>query len=329
MLGKRLAACRLEDSGDAYWTLDCYALGSQCSLFFKAENQKAAEAFRETAFDWLARFEARFSRFLPDSLISEINRNAGLEWTSVDRETEVLFGLCDHSHFVTKGAFDATSLPLSLLWNWKEQHDEIPTEAAIASARSLVGWNRFLREPGRVLLPEPGMMLDLGGVGKEFAVDCLLQLGISQGIENLMVDLGGDIAVVGEPPEGGGWYVGLEDPTDTTKSYCGIRLRTGLAVATSGDYRRCFQVEGVTYGHILDSRTGRPVANQTRACSVIASRCGMAGLLATSAMILGGREAVDMLNSMPGVEGCVYTGRQLLESRGFRRVVLPAGWDAE
>ena len=149
----------------------------------------------------------------------------GRDWTEVHAQTEMLLDLCDHYHFVTQGAFDATSLPLSRLWDWKQKHDALPSAEEVAAAKKVIGWNRIQRAPGRIFLPEPGMMLDFGGVGKEFAVDCLKALAASFGIEHIMVDLGGDIAVQGEPPEGGGWYIGLEDPANTDQAYCGIRLR--------------------------------------------------------------------------------------------------------
>ena len=327
-LRERLARSELVSAGEGFWERSFFALGSECELFFAASDREAAEAFCDAAFDWLAEFEARCSRFLEDSETSLINASAGRDWTPVHAQTEMLLDLCDHYHFITGGAFDATSLPLSRLWDWKRKHDALPTPAEIAAAKALTGWKRVQRAPGRVFLPEAGMMLDFGGVGKEFAVDCLKQIAIGRGIEHVMVDLGGDIAVRGEPPEGGGWYIGLEDPSNTDNAWCGIRLRDGGAVATSGDYRRCFQHEGRVYGHILDCRTGWPVANGTRCATVIAPRCTLAGVLSTSAMILGGQEAITMLERTPGVQGCLWRDRRVHETRGFRRSVLPAGWDA-
>ena len=326
-LRKRLESAALTLVGDGYWETSFHALGSECELFFKAASRSAAEAYRNAAFDWLAEFEARCSRYRDDSEVTRINASAGKEWTSIDAQTEMLLDLCDHYHFVTEGAFDATSLPLSQLWDWKRKHDALPTPDEIAEAKRLIGWRRILRAPGRVFLPVAGMKIDLGGVGKEFAVDCLRQVALSCGIEHVMVDLGGDIAVHGEPPEGGGWYIGLENPANTNECFCGIRLRSGGAVATSGDYRRCFEFEGRTYGHILDCRTGWPVANGTRSATVIAPRCTTAGVLSTSAMILGGNQAIAMLERTPGVQGCLWHRSRLHETRGFRRNVLPQGWD--
>jgi len=328
-LARKLSAAKLEDVDEGFWEVPFYALGSECELFFAANNRAHAQEYVDAAFSWLAAFEAKFSRFRPDSLISQINARAGIGWTDVDSETELLLELCDNAHFITKGAFDATSLPLSQLWDWKRRRDVLPNAAEIQAAKDLVGWKLLQRAPGRVFLPRKGMMLDFGGVGKELAVDCLTRVGEAHGIQHLMVDLGGDIAVRGEPPEGGGWYVGLEDPADINRCYVGIRLKDGAAIATSGDYRRCFQLDGLTFGHIVDSRTGWPVANGTRAASVIAPRCTMAGLLSTSAMVLGGQDAIGMLERNPGVQGCLWHKGLVHETRGFRRSILPQGWDEE
>jgi FAD:protein FMN transferase len=325
----RLAATELTDVGDGFWEADFRALGSDCELFFAASSEATAQRYVSEALTWLAAFEARHSRFLADSELSLINANAGVRWTEIDPQTEILLDLCDQVNFSTQGAFDATSLPLSELWDWKHEHATLPSAEEIHAAQELIGWKRVQRAQGRVYLPQKGMKLDFGGVGKEFAVDCLTQIAIGCGIEHVMVDLGGDIAVRGEPPEGGGWYIALEDPTDRAKAYCGIRLRSGGAVASSGDYRRFFQYAGTTYGHIIDCRSGWPVAHGTRAASVIAPRCTMAGLLSTSAMILGGADAISMLDRTPGIQGCVWHLGRVHETRGFRKNVLPKGWDKE
>jgi thiamine biosynthesis lipoprotein len=322
ILRARLAEATLTTLADGYYEILFSTLGGTGQLIFQADDDAEAAAFCEAAFDWLSRFEARYSRFLPDSFLNDLNASAGLHWVDVDRECETLLDLCQHSHFLSAGAFDATSLPLSQLWDWKRQHDALPSAAEISRALSLMGWNKIQRAPGRVFLPMPGMMIDFGGVGKEFAVDCLRELGLSMGLQNFLVSLGGDLAVQGDAPEGDGWLIRVEDPRDPSTFFCGIRLRSGGAVATSGDYRRCFEFDGRTYGHILDCRTGWPVANGTRAATVIAPRCLLAGMLSTSSMIIGGREAIANLERTLGVEGCLWHRGELHETRGFRRTIL-------
>jgi thiamine biosynthesis lipoprotein len=325
-LRARLTAAEFHEFDANFFEVLFHALGARCQLLFNVENRATAEAYRNAAFDWLADYESRFSRYLPDSDLTLANARAGEAWTDVDPQFESLLDLCDHYHFVTHGAFDATSLPLSLLWDWKRQHDALPTDAEIAQARTVMGWKRLQRAAGRLFLPVKGMMLDFGGVGKELAVDFLKEMAVAMGLPNVLVDLGGDIAVHGRAPDGSPWHVGLEDPRDPSACFCGLRLRSGAAVATSGDYRRCFQLNGVTYGHILDCRTGWPVANGTRAVTVIAPRCVVAGMLSTSAMVLGGDDAITMLERTPGVEGCLWRHGRLHETRGFRRAVSPQKW---
>jgi len=322
-LRARLSQAELREVGDGLFEVLFRALGAGCQLLYRAEDETQAEAYRDAAFDWLSHFEARFSRFLPDSDLNAINAAAGQNWVGIDRECEVLLDLCAHCHFLTNGAFDATSLPLTLLWDWKRRHEALPSPAEIARAQAAMGWSRVQRAPGRVFLPEEGMMLDFGGIGKEFAVDCLRELGIKMGLTDLLVDLGGDIAVHGDAPEGDGWYIRIEDPHDPTTFFCGLRLRSGASVATSGDYRRCFLFEGRTYGHILDCRTGWPVDTGTRSVTVIAPRCLLAGMLSTSAMVLGGSQAIAMLERTVGVSGCLWHHGELYETRGFRRAILP------
>lgn len=323
LLRARLAASTLTDLGDDFYEVLFFALGSKCQFLFIAPDPRAAEAFVSAAFDWLSAYEARFSRFLPDSLLSRINAQAGVDWVEIDPQAEQLLELCGRCHFITEGAFDPTALPLSLLWDWKRKHEALPRAEEIAGALSLVGWKRLQRAPGRVFLPQKGMMLDFGGVGKELAVDCVKTLAQRVGLERVLVDLGGDIAVLGDAPEGDGWSVGLEDPQHPGETWCQLRLHSGAAVATSGDYRRCFELAGRSFGHILDCRTGWPVSHGTRAATVIAPNCTVAGLMSTAAIVLGGLPGIRLIERSAGLQGCLWHQGQLYETRDFRRTVLP------
>ncbi len=328
-LRERFKGVSPTDEGDGFWQIDFTSLGSQCRLFYAADSAAGATAYARAVLAWLAGFEARWSRYLPDSLLSLINARAGGAWTETNAELEVLLDLCDHHHFASRGLFEATSLPLSRLWDWRESHAALPSAAEVAAVVTRVGWPKVERKSGAVRLPLAGMALDLGGVGKEFAVDWVAGLAARFGLTRLMVDLGGDLAVRGEAPEGGGWDVGLEDPQDRQRLFCEIALPGGSAVATSGDYRRRFEFGGQSYGHIIDCRSGYPVSHGTRACSVIAARCSIAGMLATTAMVLGGREAVALLDRTPEAEGCVWHQGKRYESRGFRNFLLPDDGAAE
>lgn len=293
------------------------AMGTLCQITFgKTSSRVAAEQFKTAAIDWVAAFETRYSRFLPDSLVSQINAAAGERWVELDQEAERIFTLCQELFFMTRGAFDPAALPLIRLWNWKANPPGLPTDVQIEAAKAMSGWNKVQRRKGAIFLPQPGMSIDLGGIGKEYAVDCVLQIAGQHGIANVLVDFGQDLAMRGAPDGKPAWHVGLEDPANPGKCWAGIAVKD-RGVATSGDYLRNFQINGRRYGHIVDPRTGHPVNNGCRAVSVIAPTCTVAGILSTSAFILGPTEGLNLIGSYMGADGCIITDNTRHETRRF------------
>jgi len=297
------------------------ALGTLCQIQFEGTSSRVAgEQFKAAAIRWVADFESRYSRFLPDSLVSEINRAAGKDWVELDEESDRLFALCQELFFVSRGAFDPTAMPLVKLWNWKADPVVIPAHAAIDQARQLVGLNKVLRRRGAIFLPKEGMSIDLGGIGKEYAVDRVVQIAAQHGIESLLVDFGQDLAMRGTPKGKPAWHIGLEDPAQPGKCWVGLAIKN-RAVATSGDYLRKFEIDGRRYGHIIDPRSGYPVNNGCRAVSVIAPTCTVAGALSTSAFILGPNEGLNLIGNFIGVDGCIITDNTRHETRKFHEIV--------
>jgi thiamine biosynthesis lipoprotein len=277
----------------------------------------AAKTLPDSIVEWVANFEARYSRFIPTSLVSQITSAAGKEWVPTDPETDQLLALCHEAHFITRGTFDPTALPLIKLWDWKASPPIVPDDAAIETAMKKVGWRRVQRAPGKVFLPEPGMALDLGGIGKEYAVDQVSRLAAQSGASSVLVDFGHDVRVYGPPPEKKpAWHIGLEDPAQPGRCWTGLAVNN-QSVATSGDYLRHFVRDGKRYGHILDVRTGRPVSNGCRAVSVIAPSCTLAGMLSTTAFVLGPEEGLRLLDATYQTAGCILTEFGRFASRHF------------
>jgi len=293
------------------------ALGTRCLVQYTATSEAQATAFETAAVGWVAAFEAKYSRFRPDSLLSRINAAAGLAPVAIDPEMEQLLALCDRLHFMTQGVLDPTALPLLRLWDHKAAHPRLPADAEIAAARRLVGWKKVQRTPGRVFLPEPGMALDFGGFGKEWAVDIVAQIARDHGIPAALVDFGHDLRAVGVPPGRPAWHIGLEDPANPTATKGSVALTCGQGVASSGDYLRHVVIDGVRYGHIVDPRSGRPVANGCLQATVIAPTCLQAGVLATTAFVLGVPSALVFIQAQPGAEGQVLTAAARAQTRGF------------
>ena len=280
-------------SGDMH-TLTFTAMSTHCQVKCHSFDTRLVRAYQDEVLNWVAWFEARYSRFIGDSLIGRINAAAGEHWVEIDPETEALFQLCQDMIFFTRGVFDPTALPLMKLWNWKAQAPVVPTEEAIRATRELVGWNKIQRRPGGIFLPRAGMLLDLGGIGKEYAVDRALTLGLERGLTNVLVDFGQDVRVHGRPANGDKWIIGLEDPHQPGKCWTAVAVNHE-AVATSGDYVRHFTYAGKRFGHIIDPRTGYPVDNGVLSVSIVAPHCTFAGILSTAAFILGPRDGLEMM----------------------------------
>jgi thiamine biosynthesis lipoprotein len=222
---------------------------------------------------------------------------------------------------MTHGVLDPTALPLIYLWNWKAEKPRVPSQPEIAAALRLVGWNKVQRASGKVFLPEAGMALDFGGFGKEYAIDVVAQIAADHGISNVLVDFGHDLRALGAPPGRPAWHIGMEDPNRPGSTFASLGIKGGRAIASSGDYLRCFKIDGRRYGHIIDPRTGWPVANGCIQATVIAGACLQAGLLSTTAFVLGVTEGLQLIQTYPGAEGMLIANGTRAQTRGFFQYV--------
>lgn len=238
------------------------------------------------------RIEAKFTRYRDDSVTSAINRAAGGEALAIDAETAALLRYADRCHALSGGRFDLTSGVLRRVWDFKRRPPRVPTGDEIAAARELIGWERVEWDDRAIRLPIRGMELDFGGIGKEYAADRAAAICSDHGIVQGLVNLAGDVRAIGARPDGTPWRVGIRHPRQADAVIGTVELRDG-AVATSGDYERYFEVDGRRYCHLLDARTGLPVAHW-QSVSVIAPLATLAGSYATIAMLLA-QDAEDFL----------------------------------
>lgn len=294
------------------------AMGTACVIQFRHPGDRTARQFLVAALDWLTAFEAKFSRFRPDSILSRINASAGLAWVDVDGETERLLDLAADLHRLTDGILDPTMLPLLRVWDWKTVHAKLPDKAAIKAAHGLTGFRKIERQPGRVHLPQAGMGLDFGGFGKEYAVDQLVRIAREHGIQDALIDLGRDLYGMGGNGQHPFWHVGLEDGRFPGTCWGGLAV-SDFAVAASGDGIRRFERHGVRYGHILDPRTGWPVANGVRSVTVLAPTCLQAGIYSTALFVLGLKQGLRFAACGRDVEACIQTDRGIEATPGFSR----------
>jgi thiamine biosynthesis lipoprotein len=202
----------------------------------------------------------------------------------VDRETARLLDYGATLWKLSEGRFDLTSGPLRYAWNF----DEGPVRAEPARIPDLmrhVGWQRVAWEPPFLTLPD-GMEIDLGGIGKEYAVDLAADFAAAQSDAPVLVNFGGDLRCTGRRPRSGAWRVGIESLSAAGAAARRLELKSG-ALATSGDAKRHIDIDGVRYGHIFDARTGWPAVGAPRSVTVAADTCSQAGSYSTLAMLQG------------------------------------------
>jgi thiamine biosynthesis lipoprotein len=259
------------------------AMASDNELQLFAADPAVARRAAAAAIADVQRIETKFSRYRDDSVTTRINRAAGADPVAIDAETAALFDYAQRCHELSGGLFDITAGVLRRAWDFRRRPPQLPDAASLAAARALIGWNDVERGNGRVRLPRAGMEIDFGGIGKEYAADRATTILQEAGIGHALVNLAGDVRALGTQPDGAPWRVAIRHPRRENAVIAYVDLVDG-AVATSGDYERYFELDGRRYCHILDPRTGMPVAHW-QSVSVVAPLCVVAGSCATIAML--------------------------------------------
>ena len=259
-------------------------MASPCSVLVDTDDQGEAEAVVRIAEAEAQRIERKFSRYLPDNIVHAINHSGGRP-IDVDDETAHLLSYAATCHELSNGMFDITSGVLRRVWKF-DGSTRVPTRDAVQSCLRLVGWSKLTWKNPTLVLPE-GMEIDLGGIGKEYAVDRAATLIGAETRASYLVNFGGDLFASGLRRGGRTWGVGVDNPQGTGEAAL-LRLDVSTGgIATSGNARRYVRHRGKRLGHILNPRTGWPVAGAPRSVTVVGRTCMEAGTLATLSYLQG------------------------------------------
>lgn len=285
---------------DRYWVASFEAMASPCYVFIESKDERMVKHLASLAAIEASRIEHKFSRYRSDNVVYEIN-NAKGQSIRVDEETALLLDYAQQCYELSEGLFDITSGVLRKAWRFNES-SVVPESDEVVRLLSLVGWDKVIWKNPYLQL-KPGMEIDLGGVGKEYAVDRSALLIAQHFSGSVLINYGGDLCVTGSLANGEPWDVAIERISDQGSEVEVIKLSKG-AVATSGDSRRFILKDGKRYGHIINPLTGWPVDDAPRSITVTAETCLQAGMLSTFAM-LQGKDAEIFLEEQ-GVEFHVY-----------------------
>ena len=256
----------------------------------------ALEGLGERIADRLDELEDQFSTYRPDSEISRFNAFSEQDWFPVSPVFLDVFRQARSISELSGGAFDPTVGPLVELWGFGAGGDagRIPQQDELdrLSLSTGIAYLQLRESPPAVRRIRPGVQLDFSAIAKGFAVDEVWDLLSVAGLSDYLVEIGGEVRTRGMRGDGRDWSIGIENP-DRTGVAEAVRLRDA-AIATSGDYRNYFQYQGRRYSHLLDPRTGWPVAHELTAVSVVSNTAAIADALATALLVLGPAAGLEL-----------------------------------
>lgn len=291
-------------------------LGTVCTVSIQDGGSEAA---LRAVFTRLREIDDRMSANREDTEIAAVNEAAGRSPVRVSEDTfHVVRKALEHAR-ISDGAFDPTVGPIVRLWSIGMEGERVPEDHEIRAALPLVDWRSVILDEGAttIFLPRRGMRLDLGAIAKGYAADEAARILTERRVRAAVLDLGGNILVLGRKPDGTPWRVGVQNPFDKRGSFIGIVSMDAGTVVTSGIYERYFERDGRQYHHILDTKTGKPVESDLVSVTVIAESSIDADALSTALFVLGRERGMALIRTLPGIEA-VYVDSQ-------KRVFLSTG----
>ena len=276
-----------------------FLLGTTCVItLLDWENEADPQDAISRAFESIRSMENLLSVNIETSDITKINRSGDSGYTPDPMVLDVLNLALDIAAF-SDGRFDPSIGRLVALWGIGTEEAAVPDETHLKEALSTIDYKNIeISDTGRVSLLTPGASLDLGGIAKGYAADLVRDSLDCSGIRSAIINLGGNVLVMGKKASGDSWRIGIQDPREPRGEYLGIVQVSEKAIVTSGVYERYFVENGVHYHHILDTQTGYPVKNGVISTSIINSESVMADGLSTALFALGVEEGMELANTL-------------------------------
>ncbi len=247
----------------------------------------------------LTEVNAKMSNWDPNSEVSVFSATQGTDPMPVSEEFALIMSAANDVHSKSGGTFDVTLGPLIELWGFgpRKPEDPVPTDAEIEAALGGVGQARLLkldRSAGTLAKSAPGVGINLSAIAKGYGIDALAEALQEAGIENYLVEIGGDLVAKGQNDQGEPWRIGIEKPEPGSQTIQLIVPLEDRGMASSGDYKNFFEQDGVRYSHILDPTTGRPITHRTTSVTVLAENAMMADAWATAMLALGQEKGLEL-----------------------------------
>lgn len=248
----------------------------------------------------LADVDESLSPFNKNSIITAINNN---EDVKVNDHFKKVFEVAMKVSEDTDGAFDITVAPLVNAWGFGFKSGNKPGKEQVDSLLAIIGYKTISLKDDKVIKEKPETMLDCSAIAKGYGVDAVADFLTSKGIENFMVEIGGEVVTKGKNPKSDDWKIGIVKPTDDSLSINSeiqeVLKVSEMAMATSGNYRKFYVEDGKKYAHTIDPKTGYPVQHNILSATVLGPTCTICDAYATSFMVVGLEKAQEILNRHP------------------------------
>ncbi|MCE5330080.1 FAD:protein FMN transferase, partial [bacterium] len=294
-------------------------MGTYVNIIIYTDNEDKSQGFLNEGFSRIDELSKIASNYDAGSSVTKLNENGFIE--NAPKELVELIQLSKDYNKITSGAFEITVDPVLTLWSeglWKETKEV--QQQKISDALKLVGSDKISIEGNNIRFDQEGMSVTLGGIAKGYIVDKVIEDLKNKGINNMLVNAGGDIATLGSKPDGQLWNVSLENPDNTTEKIVEFAF-AGKAIATSGNYYRYFDPEKEA-SHIIDPRTGY-TADKCISTTIIADNATIADILATSVFVLGPEDGMALVNSLDNVEALIIDSeRNITRSEGIDKYIV-------
>ncbi|MDV5121196.1 MAG: FAD:protein FMN transferase [Candidatus Scalindua sp.] len=282
---------------------------------YVANKYEAEEAFNDV-FKEINRLDYLMSNYKEESELSKVNKNAASEPTTCDNELAYVIEQSLQYSDITDGAFDITIGPLMKKWGFFKEQGRVPNKEELKSVLKSVSYKNIIigEEVKKSLFRDPsivktisfkhsGTQIDLGGIGKGYAVDMAIRVLKGNGINSALINFAGNIYAYGTPPEKDSWVIGLQHPRKSEGLLGSFEIRD-KAVSTSGDYEKFFTIDGERYSHIIDPRTGSPVKGIV-CVTIVTDNATRADALSTGVFVLGLDKGMDLIEKLSDVEGII------------------------
>lgn len=252
----------------------------------------------------LQKFNLSLNPFNPNSVIAKVNKNEPVE---VDEWFKEVFNKSQEVSKNSDGVFDITCAPLINVWGFGFSKKDSVTPAMIDSLKTFVGYQKVRLEGNTVVKDDPRLLLNCSAIAKGYSCDIVARLLEREGVENYMINIGGEIMMKGVNQNGNCWRTGINIPEDDTTGVKNqfdevVELCKKGGIATSGNYRNFYVKDGKKYAHTIDPRTGYPAEQSILSATIVANDCMAADAYATAFMAMGLEKARQMAESLPEIE---------------------------